>query len=400
LSGQDLSLRSAIDGINWHSGRLALAFDEQHVQINEFSTQSGKGKLGVTGQLRLGPETTGQLQLQADRFTLLGRVDRRVLVSGQGQVQIEPRLAKVAGQFTVDDGFFDISRLSAPSLPSDVVVVRGGAGASTPSESTTEKPAHAAATDPLCAVLGRPCDIQLAIKLGQRMRFQGRGLTAGLTGDLNISGTAARQPRIQGLILMTEDSTYRAYGQNLRIERGRIAVSGPLDAPRIDLDVEATRKLTEFGNANASGTETEVARVGIALTGPITNLRAKLFSEPDSLSEMEKLSWLLLGRGTDATATSKESALLQQAVVALLQGEGDGLSLSALGLDDLSVSKQGVRVGKQLTDRVYLGYERGLNTSADSVQLIYSIARQFSLSWQRRDDASNSLQLNWSWRWN
>ena len=57
-----------------------------------------------------------------------------------------------------------------------------------------------------------------------------------------------------------------------------------------------------------------------------------------------------------------------------------------------------VRLGCQLSQRWYVGYERSLNATTGSWQLIYRIAQRFTLRAQSGDD--NALDLIWQWRWN
>ncbi|MBY0468673.1 MAG: translocation/assembly module TamB domain-containing protein [Burkholderiaceae bacterium] len=54
-------------------------------------------------------------------------------------------------------------------------------------------------------------------------------------------------------------------------------------------------------------------------------------------------------------------------------------------------------LGKQLSRRWYVGYERGLNATAGSFQLIYRIARSFTL--RAQSGFENSLDVIWTWRW-
>ncbi|MEO5697215.1 MAG: translocation/assembly module TamB domain-containing protein, partial [Burkholderiaceae bacterium] len=187
------------------------------------------------------------------------------------------------------------------------------------------------------------------------------------------------------------DGSYQAYGQPLKIDRGEITFSGPIDRPR--LDIEATRP------------KLEDIRVGVKITGSAATPRVRLFSEPD-MSEVDKLSWLVMGHASDKAGRT-ESALLQRAALALVSGEGPGVTdkvTAALGLDELSLGqtdgevKQTVlTVGKQLSDRVSVGYEQGLNATVGSFQLIYRIASRFTLRAQTGED--NAIDLIWTWRW-
>ena len=123
------------------------------------------------------------------------------------------------------------------------------------------------------------------------------------------------------------------------------------------------------------------------------------------MSESDKLTWLVLGRDP-ATVGRTDTALLQRAALALLAGEdagpGDAL-MRRLGLDDFSIrdadDESGgavVTLGKQLSDRWYVGYERAVNATAGNWQLVYRAARRFTLRLQSGLD--NAIDAIWVWR--
>ena len=67
------------------------------------------------------------------------------------------------------------------------------------------------------------------------------------------------------------------------------------------------------------------------------------------MSDIDKLSWLVLGRASEG-AGRDDTALLQSAALALLSGEGPGVTdrlTHAIGLDAISVRQQseGARQG-------------------------------------------------------
>ncbi len=146
-------------------------------------------------------------------------------------------------------------------------------------------------------------------------------------------------------------------------------------------------------------------RAGVSIAGTALSPRVRLFSEPE-LPEMEKLSWLVLGRGPDGLGRT-DTALLQRAAVALLAGDGAAPTaalLGALGLTEFSVRQSDgevretvVTLGKQLSRRWYVGYERSVNATVGTWQLIYRVARRFTLRAQTGQE--NSLDAIWSWRW-
>ncbi len=371
--GEGLALRNPLLGVDVRDTRFILALEGSHARLQQFSAHAAEGELQLSGEARLGAQPDLRLQLQARKFGLLTRLDRRIVASGQGRLQLDPSSVDVQGSFRIDEGLFDFSKGDAPSLDEDVKVIRP------------------AAAPPASHRNGAPVKIavQLDLDLGDQMKLRGRGLDTRLLGQLKLQHKDGK-PSLAGLV-RTEGGTYDAYGQKLSVEKGEILFTGALDNPR--LDVLAVRPNTDI-------------RVGVTVTGTAVNPRIKLFSEPE-LAETDKLSWLLLGRGPDELGRA-DTALLQRAALALLSGEGESASgklMKNLGLDELSVSQGAqddargavVRVGKQLSKRVYVGYERGLNATTGSWQLIYRVAQRFTLRAQSGEDSA--LDLIWQWRW-
>ena len=124
------------------------------------------------------------------------------------------------------------------------------------------------------------------------------------------------------------------------------------------------------------------------------------------MPEIDKLSWLVLGRERDPSG-SDDSALLQRAAMALLAGESGGTGAQvtkALGLTDVSFRKNEgdvhdtvVSLGRQLSQRWYVGYERSLNATAGTWQLIYRVARRFTVRAETGEDSA--IDVIWTWRW-
>jgi translocation and assembly module TamB len=123
------------------------------------------------------------------------------------------------------------------------------------------------------------------------------------------------------------------------------------------------------------------------------------------MSDTDKLSWLVLGRAPGAAGRA-DTALLQRAAVALLSGEGESGTdqvIRKLGLDELSVRQSDdaaqetvVSLGKQISDRWYVGYERSVNATQGTWQVIYRAARRFTLRAESGED--QSLDAIWVWQ--
>ncbi len=392
IEGTKLSVRNFLEGVNVSDGDIAIRLKGTSATIERFTAKAGNGSLRIDGSASFGETPEAQLDITASRFQLLGRVDRRIVASGAGRLRLDKKSLTFTGKFGVDEGLVDFTRSDAPALSDDVHVTRAAGAASPAAAASAAASPRKTAAAPLTATPAPTRDVvlDLRVDLGDKLALRGRGLDARLGGELHITSPGGKMA-FNGSIRVV-DGSYQAYGQPLKIDRGVITFSGPIDRPR--LDIEATRP------------KLENIRVGVKITGSAATPRVRLFSEPE-LSEVDKLSWLVMGHASDKAGRT-ESALLQRAALALVSGEGPGVTdkvTAALGLDELSLGqttdgevKQTVlTVGKQLSDRVSIGYEQGLNATVGSFQLIYRIASRFTLRAQTGED--NALDLIWTWRW-
>ena len=388
MTGNRLALRNLLQGVDVRDGELALSLRGSEARIDRFVFKGGKGELRLTGGANLGAEPSARLQLVADRFQVLGRLDRRLVSSGNASLTLSPRALELEGRFRVDEGLFDVSLNDAPTLDSDVQVRGGRAAAASQAASQAATSAAAAATR--SGTAPRSTRVALQVDLGSELKLRGRGLDTLLRGDLALSTPGGRLA-VNGNV-RTEAGSYAAYGQKLAIERGVLSFTGPADNAR--LDILALRPNLDL-------------RVGVLVSGSVQQPRVRLVSEPE-MSDTDKLSWLVLGRAPEGLGRT-DTALLQRAALALLAGEGEGLDktlLSNIGLDEFSVrqSETGdvkdtvVSLGKQLSRRWYVGYERGVNSTTGTWQLIYRAAQRFTVRAQAGED--NALDAIWTWRWN
>ena len=376
LVGSGLAARNRLLGVDVHDGRLSIELDGDQARLTQLEAQAGAGRVSATGSARLGAAPQAQLQLQAQQLTLLQRVDRRLVVSGTAGLQLSGDSLQLDGKLRVDSGLFDFSHADAPALSSDVYVLR-------PGDDTGAPPPPAASK--------RKTRVALSIDLGDSLRLRGHGFDAQLAGTLQLDEDGEQKdsgPRLKGRV-RTEGGHYAAYGQKLDVTRGIVTFDGPYDNPR--LDILALRP--DLDQA-----------VGVAIDGTAQSPQVRLYSDPD-MSDTDKLSWLLLGRASDGLGRT-DVALLQRAAVALLSGEGESPSsklASRLGLDQLTLRQSDdsthdtiVGIGHQLSKAWYVGYERGLNSTTGSWQLIYRLAQRLTVRAQTGDD--NAVELIWQWR--
>lgn len=399
LNADDLAMRSVVEGIEFSEGRLRTTLSGQRLEITEFTLRGASagttapgagGRLTATGFAEWLPEGASggagrgltkvriSLDAQAQALRVSARADRRLVVSGQLQARLEQARLEVRGNLRADQALFVLPDENAPTLGNDVVV-RGRGQTVT---ATTSAP-----TDTTGGVQVQP-DLQVALDLGDDFRVQGRGLATRLAGKLNLRSNAAtgNTPRLDGEVRAVR-GTYKAYGQQLDIEEGLLRFSGRYDNPT--LDILAIRP-------NMS------QRVGVQITGTALAPRVRLYSDPE-LPDAEKLGWLVLGRA--AANGGAESAVLQQAALALLGGNSGGLSggiAEALGLDELSfrgqasradgtTSAAAVTLGKRLSRDFYVAYERSLTGTLGTFYVFYDLSRRFTLRAQTGEQSAIDL---------
>jgi translocation and assembly module TamB len=376
VKGSGIGVRNMVEGVNVTDGEVDISLRGDTATINKFSARGGSGTMRLEGDAKLDDTWRARLKLVADKFQLLGRVDLRIVTSGEAQVSIDGETVKTEGRFTVDEGLVDFTRLTSPGLGDDVVVTGRG---NDPREAPPAAPA---------ANGNNRFSLDVLVNLGQRLQMRGLGIDTLLRGELRVARPGGKWALV-GTVNAVE-GTFANYGQKLVIDRGVISFNGAPSNMR--LDIEATRPNLDV-------------RVGVAVTGPLQNLRVRLFSEPE-MSNNEKLSWLMLGRASDGLGKS-DTALVQRAAFALLAGEGDGgpgAITKAFGIDDVGLRQTDgdtretvVSVGKQVSKRVYIAYEQNLATSSGSFQVTYRIAQRFVMRLQSGLD--RSVDLIGTWRW-
>lgn len=276
----------------------------------------------------------GTVRLTLFRFPALQRSDRYAMVSGTVEVRAAMPRLDIVGNLSADAGWFSLEILQGvPSLDDDVRVIRAG---DDPSKIST----------PL------QTSMNLRFDMGPRFYITGMGLDAGLLGSIQIQ---LNEGRLTGWgQLRTRGGGIEAYGQRLRLNRGTLTFQGRLDNPLLDIEALRTGELVE---------------AGVRVVGTAQRPRIDLVSYPE-VSDVEKLSWLLLGRGPDESGG--DAALLVSIGTALLGG-GQPF-FKQFGLDDVAVRTGSMgSSGSILPDRTVAGnVNRDINSDLSTQFLVAS----------------------------
>lgn len=398
LAADRITVQSLLDGVDLKNGRLRAVLRGNQLDITELRLQGGQGSqariIGYSGNLTPPPQDGGSLQgsgtlrwgtggaaanaasgsgialdftAQLRALQVLVRADRQASVSGTLRAGLQDGQIKLRGDLTVDRATIILPEAAAPKLGDDVVVRSAAID-----KANAEKAQRAGKTAARAQTRQVP-DIAVTVNLGRDFALQGMGITTRLEGELQVRGSnvADAPPRITGEV-RTVQGRYRAWGQALNVETGIARFNGPYNNP--SLDILAIRP-------NIS------VRAGVQVTGSAQAPRVRLYSDPD-LPDAEKLSWVVVGRST--AGGGAEAALLQQAALALLGGQGGGTGSMAqrLGVDEIGFKGPGngddaagaaITLGKRLSSKLYVTYEQSLSGAIGAIYVFYDLSQRLTL---------------------
>ena len=223
------------------------------------------------------------------------------------------------------------------------------------------------------------------ISIANQFKVQGQGFTGQIGGRLSLIQQPNQPLQMFGNLLIT-DGRYKAYGQNLVIDKGNVSFDGSVTKPYVN--IAATRAIKE-----------EDKVVGIRLQGAADALNLTLFSDP-IMEQNEVLSYLLRGRGLDAGASSGAATGLALGV-GLTNATGWLKQLDKLPLlNNVELDTQGsgektqATIGGYLGQRTYLKYGIGVFTPINELTVRFYL---FNRIWvEAVSSIQNSVDLYYS----
>ncbi|MDQ3796057.1 MAG: translocation/assembly module TamB domain-containing protein, partial [Pseudomonadota bacterium] len=347
----------------------------------EASARSGGGTLNVGGQLMFAskgaPRTN--IHIRGQNFQVFNTVDARVFASPDLKVMTRKGSVNITGKVRVPRAEITPKQLpaSAVTVSSDQVIIQPGDEARQVKEAVGPK-VYARIH---LILVGNPRDLgedDLADELTKpTVYIDAFGLSAGFTGELLIIEEPGEPTKGSGELQIV-DGTYRAYGQNLTIEKGRILFpGGPITKP--GLEVRAVRG------------DLKRVRVGVYVRGSLRQPTFELFSAP-SMTQQEQLAYLVLGHPMGELSGGAGSLLAGAALALGLKG-GNYLAEhlgTKLGLDEVGIEsgpsegngegeQASLVIGKYLSPRLYVSYGLGLLQPISTLRLQYTITKRLQV---------------------
>ncbi len=327
------SARVALEDIN---GTIGL--DNSSAAIAVSSTYSGGGQISVNGSLSLLPPFQANLPVQISN--LRHREGKLLETSLNGTVTLSGPLTGgglISGG--IDLGQTDI-RISSSAL--------GGGGAipeirhvgETSAGFATRSRAGLIVDEDASTSSSRPFNLDLAIRVAERISVRGLGLNADFDGGISLQGNTNNIITSGELDLIRGRMAFLS--KNFELDEGRVKLEGDF-VPT--MRVQAT-------------SEQPNATIRLILDGRLDSPEIILESDPE-LPEDEVLSQLLFGR--DLSSISPLQAAQLAGALATLSGQGPAVGgglASSTGLDDLSLTfdedgTPGVRAGAYINESLY-----------------------------------------------
>ena len=328
---------------------LSQDADKINFQLN---AHSGDGNLAIQGHTRL-DRSAGwptEISIKGDQFEVARIPEARVQVSPDLQVKLVKRSIDIEGKVHIPYAKLQPKDITTAARVSDDAVIVGG------EQAAEEK---------------WQVHTRVRLTLGERVNFYGYGFEGRFGGSLLLEDEPGQLTRATGELNIPEGN-YRAYGQRLEVEHGRIIYTGgPLTNP--GLDIRAVRHVNEV-------------TAGIYVKGSLNHPQLELFSSP-AMGQTDTLAYLLLG-GPIENASSEEGEMMAKAALAMALAGGDQLARTLgdrFGFDVMRVesSNKGDQaslvVGRYLSPGLYASYGVGLIETVNTLTLRYQISERWQV---------------------
>jgi translocation and assembly module TamB len=301
-------------------------------------------------------------------------------VNGPGVFEGSLKRVTLSGQFTIESAEIQIpKRLPTKLTEVDVIEIHGKEVTVQPDRTVVENSAEK----------GGNLWLDFSLKIPGRAVVRGRGLESEWQGDLRVQGTTDR-PELTGKLSLLRGG-FDLFSKRFDLTRGFISFSGSAP-PQPLLDVTGEVQAKDL-----------LARVQII--GPIQSLEIKLTSEPPYPAD-EILAHLLFGRSLNQI-TPIQAFQLASALNTLRGSEGFdllGRTRRLLGVDELTLGetkekeeKPSVKVGKYVSETVYIKVESGISPETGKASVEWQVTPNITVETEVGVNASAGVGVNWRW---
>ncbi len=366
-------------GLQLRKVNLTVSNRDRDTWQVQATANSGEGQLQVKGEAKLRSMTDwqGQLTVTGKNVEVVNIPAAWVSATPELSIQLSPPGVSVTGQITIPQAVITPPEATsgAVTVSSDVVIINPIQPA--PKNQTTAN--------------SWPITSNVKIILGDQVTFKGAGLKTQIGGTVRASNQPNKVTVGNGELLIT--GTYKAYGQDLTVQHGRVIFTGgAIDNP--GLDIRAFRQINQRGsrpNGAAAGTTNlrsdEAIIAGVRIQGTAKSPQIILYSIP-TLDQSNILSYIVLGKPIAQASGAEGRALLGAALASQFQGDGESLTQKIgqrFGLDEATIVSEGgiaesaLVIGKYLTPDLYISYGIGLFDASTLLRIRYHLTQRLTL---------------------
>lgn len=342
-------------GVRFRDVQVSTVLRNDTIRVESFSARSGEGALNGSALIRLKEWRLESYsgKINGDRFQFMNLPELQLLGSPNLDFTGTMEAITVRGEMEIPELLARDSRAPAPVRPSrDVVVV--------------DAPAKPSRSFPLAV------DARVRVKFGEKVFVKAAGIDARLGGEVNLTMRGPDDIRGKGEVRV-EKGSFRAYGVNLQITKGRLVFpGGPVSRP--NLDILALRTVGEV-------------KAGVMVGGTLQNPAIRLYSEP-GMAESDIMSYIVLGHPMSG-GKGQANAVMGAAGLLLSAGESAvlreqiterfGIDTFGMEQDKTDATRSLVTVGKYLTPNLFLSYGRSLFSPAQLLRARYTFSERWEI---------------------
>ncbi len=338
--------------IEWHDVVVKIKTNPHRSTEIAASLRAGEGILQMNGQLtgRSSRDWAAKLNLSGDNILLIDQPDRRLIANPDLQVVATQDGIQVDGKMVI---------------PEARLIIKPTSGKLAITEDARIHDENATAQQPALSV-----SASAEVIFGDRVHIEAYGLKTNLTGKMLLFRKARSALLGEGELDLV-NGYYKAYGQDLKIDKGKLQFSGSIVRPTLDIKAQRVA-----GDVTA----------GLHVTGSIDNLQSRLFSSP-ALTDSEALSYIIRGKPL-SESSSADKSLFSNAALSYAIGQSTSISTKIAqlaGLDELGIeAEQGIEtlgfsLGKHLTPNLYVRYGIGVVDKVNKLFTQYQISEKLFL---------------------
>lgn len=343
-------------GAEYRQLTLLLEGDERGALSMHGKVESEGSQLAITAEAQLAPQPAGRLEIRGREFLAASAPGLWIKVSPDLELRLAGSRVDIGGSIAFPEGRIVPPRPPELPLPVSADVELIGVEEEEPQPPPVQ------------------VHIDLRVEMGDELYFEGFGLAAYPRGHLRISADPQNAPTGTGSLELRE-GRYQAFGQDLRIERGRVVFAGgALENPGLDF---RAYRLAEDGVV-----------AGFEVGGTALEPELVLYSEP-TMDDADALSYVLLGHGRQGGEEEEGDADEMAAALAMLGTQGGRLLVrrvaDRLGIEEAKLETDGeieeteLVLGTHLSPRLWVSYGFGLFDAVSALRVRYRLNSRWAL---------------------